>query len=167
MLQLIVPGLYGYIGSIGKNKGIAAFDLGGTIISKHEEHVNDKLCPKQWYFLPNRISVLQHYYNTGYTIVIFSNSRDEIISVRCIDDILSCLLQYNIHPWIFVSAETNTYRKPHTGMWQTFLEYMKYFKLYHIDYNTSFYTGDKQTDIQFAQNIGLRFYSPEDVFKIN
>ena len=167
MLHLIIPGLYGYIGHLGKEKGIAAFDLGDTIISKMDDY---------WYFLPNRISILKKYQEAGYTLVIFANSRKEVIPY--INNMISVLKDNNIYPWVFVSTGKNIYHKPNIGMWNIFLhyykEYIKYFDIrgHSLDISLSFFVGNKagrsndrgNTDRDFANNIGMPFYTPEDIF---
>lgn len=75
---------------------------------------------------------------------------------------------------MFLAAtESDQYRKPGVGMWK----YLKddIFQEYKIDMKESFYCGDaagrpktasrskdfSDSDIKFAHNIGLKFYTPE------
>jgi len=172
MLHFIDNGLYINVGTLGDDGKIAAFDMGGTIIKK----INNN-----WYMLPNRIQTLKKYQDNGYTLVIFSNSHYE--SLEHINNTIIMLMMYGITPWVFVSTETNIYRKPNLGMWYVFLYLYNLFKGKDtlIDYNISFFTGNKlgryiyeesryiyeeNTDKLFADEIGLIVYTPECIFNI-
>eukprot|EP00210_Caulerpa_lentillifera_P002574 g2469.t1 len=68
---------------------------------------------------------------------------------------------------IYISTSRDTFRKPETGMWDFFLN-----KHQEVDKKLSFYVGDaagrpkdfSDSDLKFAENIGLAFFTPEDYF---
>lgn len=78
----------------------------------------------------------------------------------------------------FVAGAVDHYRKPHTTMWDDFVS--NYNGGISIDMDNSFYCGDAAgrpknwkagaprdfscTDRKFAANIGLKFYTPEELF---
>lgn len=163
MLQSINSGLYMYKGNTGKN--VAAFDLDDTIIrtirGKFPKDEHD------WKFLPNRLYMLNKYKNDGYTLAIFTNQKYKgkklVIALSRINNVITALLEYGINPYVYVATEDNMYRKPNVGMW-TF-----------TNISESFYVGDaagrpqdhSDSDINFAKNIGLKFYTPEEIFPQN
>ena len=172
MLQQVIQGLYAYPGTIGTNKGIAAFDMDWTLIRT----VRGRF-PKDsddWRLLPNRLSLLRSYRDKGYTLVIFTNQgykkNQLILSINRINNFISELIKEGINPWVLAATEKDIYRKPNIGMWNVFAQYVP-------DYNKyiSFFVGDSagrredhsDNDIEFARNIGLQFYTPEDIFPNN
>lgn len=171
MLQEVISGLFVSHGNTSNSK-IAAFDLDWTLIRPIKGRFSKN--NKDWDFLPNRISTLKTYVNDGYTIVIFSNQlskgdkRNMLISK--INNVLFSLANQDIYPWVFVSVEKDIYRKPNTGMWQVLEQYIN-----DINKNNSFYVGDaagrpqdfNNTDKTFAENIGITFYVPEQIFPNN
>lgn len=152
---------------------IAGFDLDWTLI-RPVKSIFPKLI-EDWALLPNRIVVLKEYIKLGYTIVIFTNQsgkgkvRDTKLSrVLQVKDLLN---NEGINPWIFVATGKNSYRKPETGMWQL-LDHLINLP---VDKSKSFYVGDAAgrpqdfapSDKEFAENIGITFYVPEQVFPNN
>lgn len=188
MLELVIDGLYIHVGSIGIKSCLAGFDLGNTIIKTIKSGET-----WQWEFLPNSLFILKQYQDSGYTIVIFSNQNyeghDLNLAMKRNYDVISALEAENINPWVLIATERNIYRKPGIGMWEIFKYYYNeaitlinnnYYLLYIpytplsrlIDINLSFFTGDSagrkhdtsSNDKNFAANIGLKFYTPEEMF---
>ncbi len=172
MLQSITSGLYAYTGIIVSNN-IAAFDLDWTLVreirGRFPKDEND------FAFLPNRIRVLKFYIENKYTIAIFTNQgytgANLTRAINRINNILKVLLGEGINPWILAATGKNSsYRKPNIGMWQVFSQYIP-----NLDLTKSFYVGDaagrpqdhNSTDREFANNIGLPFYTPEQIFPTN
>ena len=66
-----------------------------------------------------------------------------------------------------VAFGKDEYRKPETGMWDF------YTKNRNVNYDESFYVGDaagrkkdfSDSDLKFAENIGITFYTPEEYFE--
>lgn len=166
MLKQITPSFYAYKGNNNDNK-IFATDLDSTIIRTYKAQF-----PKDEFdyrFLPNRISVLKNYINKGYTIVIFTNQkRNSKIMILRIENILTDLIKEGINPWVFVAVKDDEYRKPGIGMWKYFEQNFEF----DIDYEKSIFVGDaagrpqdhSNSDLIFAENIGLQFYIPEEIF---
>lgn len=161
--------------SIGTNKGniasvIAAFDLDNTLVRTvkgqfpKDEH--------DWKFLPNRLSTLLAWQNSGAIIVIFTNQGYKgaklTTALNRINNILAMLRTDGLIPWCFVATGPNSpYRKPSNVMWNVFKQYVP-----SIDLNGSFYCGDaagrpadhSADDSGFATAVGLPFYTPEQIF---
>ena len=188
MLHAITPGLYLHVGSIGTRSCLAGFDLGGTIIRTNKS--NFKGNTWEWEFMPNSLSVLKYYRDNGYTLVIFSNQNyegDDLFYAMIRNDvIISTLISLDINPWFLISTQQDIYRKPNTGMWDIFTHYYTEAMTLLNDNNLcqhmnplglinrqlSFFTGDSagrsedrtSNDKDFAQNVGVRFYTPEQIF---
>lgn len=174
----------GLIYSISSNNTfskIAAFDLDSTIIKTK----SGKIFPidkNDWEFLNNYVKeVLYNLFNNCYKIIIFTNKKDISKDINkkknFIDKIENIRKELNFDFDIFMSTDDDYYRKPMTGMWDTFID------LYpiKIDKNNSFYCGDAAgrnnnwingkkkdfsiCDLYFAHNIGLKFEIPENIFK--
>ena len=170
MFQQITSGLYIHIGDIGNNSCLAGFDLGSTLIKTNKSKFIGATW--QWEFLLNSLSVLKYYRDHGYTLVIFSNQNyyEDDLSFAMIrnHNVITSLMSLNINPWFLISTQQDIYRKPNTGMWDIFTYYYNN----PINKEMSFFTGDSaarledntSNDIDFARNIGINFYTPEEVF---
>jgi DNA 3'-phosphatase len=166
----------------------AFFDLDGTLITSASgkdpkyrvTDVND------WIYLGNIIETLKFYVEKNYTIVIVTNQSHlnqkggEIIQQK-LNSILENLMQQGLCPIFLVSSGTakDKYRKPNIGT----LEYLlNIFNLNEIPHQ-SFMVGDAaytyelegkfppydwgDADIKFAENAGLPFYRPNQIFRSN
>lgn len=99
----------------------------------------------------------------SYLIVIFSNqtARTETMIAR----IKKSIVKYNLPiNYVFV-AKNKEYSKPNPEM---FNGMMKLLNIESIDKSASFFMGDNfnGSDEQFANNIGLSFKKPEDIFPL-
>lgn len=172
MLQHVVEGLYAYVGASGSGANIAAFDLDWTLIrSPRGRFPKDS---DDWKFLPNRLSILKNYRDMGHAIVIFTNQgykKSQLtMALERVNNVLSALLKEGINPWIFVSTHHDIYRKPNIGMWNVCSQYFP-----NLLKNSSIFVGDSaghphdhsDNDIEFAKTIGLKFYTPEEIFPNN
>lgn len=172
MLQELHSGLHYYISNVNYSN-VAGFDLDWTLVrsvkGKFFKDSND------WKFLPNRLLSLKYYQDNGYLIIIFTNQGYKGIklteAIIRINNIIKFLAQENIHPWVFAATGANSfYRKPNYAMWQTLNNYKK-----DINLTSSFYVGDaadrpqdfSSSDKEFASNIGISFYTPEEIFPNN
>lgn len=167
MLNLINPSVYEHKGDIISNK-VLALDLDNTLVrtrkGKFFKDAND------YAFLPNRIFVLKKYIQHGYTIAIFTNqkyTKDKLkMAIERKNNILVDLLNEGINPWMYISTLDDNYRKPNIGMWDLFTQNID------VDTENSIFVGDaagrpqdfSDSDIMFAKNIGLRFFTPEQIF---
>lgn len=168
MLQPIGSGVY--ISQTGpKSKLIFGTDLDWTLIRP----VRGRF-PKDgddWAWLPNRISTLRAYQEAGYLIVIFSNQKGTgkrlTTALDRVNNVINALIKEGINPWVFVATEDNNYRKPAPGMWLLLKET--------TPIEQAIYVGDaggrpgdfSDSDRRFAENSGIPYYVPEDIFPRN
>lgn len=168
-MQQVADGLYA-IGSNCTSNKIAGFDLDWTLIrpvrGKFPKDSND------WAMLPNRLKQLKLYQDAGYCIAIFSNQgykgKNLTKAIDRVNNVIRYLYENGINPWVLVATKTgdDIFRKPQIGMWQTLERSVM------IDKNNSFFCGDaagrsgdfSDSDIQFARNYGINFYTPEEIF---
>lgn len=159
---------------------LACFDLDSTLIVPKSGHVFpvDK---NDWQPLyPNIGTVLQQLVQKNYIIAIFTNQLKQTeFTVHNIAEKIRNVMEFfkiNTKSYCyFISYGNNGYRKPMTGMYDLFLNLLQ---LDNIDHSLSFYCGDaagrpaakgikkdhSYADWAFAQNIGLPFKLPEEVF---
>jgi bifunctional polynucleotide phosphatase/kinase len=154
------------------NDSIAGFDMDGTIIKTK----SGKVFPKDkndWVFLLDDIPHKLNEISKTKTIIIFSNQMGISTGKTKEEDIIfkvtSIQSKLNI-PFIFLaSKEDDINRKPRPGMFN-FIESELEIKINNKD---SFYVGDMagrkkdkdDTDLKFALNNKLKFYTPEEYFK--
>ncbi|KAJ2233686.1 DNA kinase/phosphatase Pnk1 [Coemansia sp. RSA 485] len=165
----------------------AAFDLDSTLINvkgswKYPRNAND------WRFFHKQVpSVLRRMYDQGYKIVIMSNQNGlrqtkgakELTkrAVEYLEKIDQIARQLDFPFTILTALDKNYMRKPAPGMW--FMAEMDNCDL-EVDRESSFYVGDaagrpagwrpgavedfSDSDLAFALNAGVSFYTPEEVF---
>lgn len=171
MLQQIAPGLH-VSPSIFSSNIIAGFDLDWTLIrSARGRFFKDE---DDWKFLPNRLLTLKSYQDSGYTLAIFTNQGYKgaklTSAINRINNIIKYLQDNGINIFVLAATGDNSpYRKPNNIMWQVLTQGKE------INYEKSIYVGDaagrpgdhSDDDFQFAKNIGIKFYTPEEIFPIN
>lgn len=170
MLESIREGLYGFYNSeIVYNGKIAGFDLDWTLIrptkSKFSNDEND------WAILPNRLNTLRYCVDNGYTIVIFTNQKSTgkklEMTIRRICNVIKYLNNNGVKLVLLMATKDNTDRKPNIGMFNVLRNLLQGIRM-----NESFYVGDaagrptdfSDSDKVFAENLGIKFYIPEDFF---
>lgn len=149
---------------------IAAFDLDGTLI-KVKSGSKFPIDKDDWVFFNSSvINVLKSYYNNNYCIIIISNQngiskgkQDPLEWKHKLTDICTSI---NIPIKIYASINNDHYRKPYPTFWNIATS--------NIDTYTdkSFYCGDAcgrkgdhaDTDLKFAINCDINFYTPEHIF---
>lgn len=177
---------------VGRKK-IAAFDLDGTLIFKRPgskgylpEDEND------FSFFSEKVpKKLKEFHDDGYGIVIFSNQgmiRGAMLGDACqkIRGMICQMLKTlnseagdDIPIQVVIATgsakDTSGYRKPGTKMWEYFVENMN--DGVQPDVAESFFVGDAagrdwdigdaaESDKKFAEDIGLKFMLPEDLFGV-
>ena len=162
-----VESLFLYISDNIRSTGnLACFDLDWTLARPYQ--ASFPRSPSDIKLLPNRISTLKQLRERGFTIIIFTNQKSTTVNkvnfnyervnnfVNLIRDIPIILL---------MSIADDVYRKPNPGMYQTLLQMIP-------PVTSSFYCGDaagrpqdfSDSDIMFATNTGMKFYTPEQLF---
>ena len=161
---------------------IAGFDMDGTLIATK----SGKVFPKDtsdWRPLhPVVKAKLQDlHYKDGYDVLILSNqlavSTGKTTITGMQEKIDSILRLFEIPANVIFATRRDLYRKPAPGMWAYFREHNKDCP---INEANSFYCGDaagrpedkrtgrkkdfSDSDLKFAHNNSLTFYTPEEVF---
>ena len=155
------PTIYNINNAIFMSK-MAGFDYDHTVV----EPLNGKTFTKNvndWCWLTQTVPArLKDYYNDGYMIVIFTNQSKEWKH----DQIKLAMEQLNIPLFIVIATKKEEY-KPNIGLFTTFIGENTIIK------KESFFVGDaggrpvidfSDSDKVFAENIGIKWYSPEDIF---
>jgi bifunctional polynucleotide phosphatase/kinase len=180
-----VPSLYIYqvsnTADIETDGRLAIFDLDWTLV--RPIHGKFPKSPTDIAVLPNRKQKLQELDREGYNILIMSNQKcrhqkdcDEIRSrIEYAANLLGVPLM------AFVATAEDQYRKPEIGAWTIIKDL---FQLDRIEKSSEseqvrkamlpdiFFVGDaagrpqdfSDSDLKWAQNIGIPFYTPEEFF---
>lgn len=164
-----------YYRGILQSDKIAAFDLDGTLITLGPGAGRKKAAAAssswEWWnpVVSDRLISLN---NDGYTIVIFSNqsglsgktSRDQLdILDKKIQQIVEVL---GFKPFFYFASAYDKYRKPAIGMWELFIEHtkLKSQKAYFVGDAAGRHGDHAASDLYFAHNCKLQFYTPESYF---
>jgi bifunctional polynucleotide phosphatase/kinase len=162
--------------SIGENPRVAAFDLDSTLITlgKSAGRKKSASSSSDWAWLyPSIPDTLKELHKAGFIVVIFSNqsalakegSALTIMQTK-LNEIVAAL---SFKPYIYVASGYDHFRKPGTGMLELFLGDAE-------STADSFFVGDaagrittkpkdfSASDVDFAYNCGLTFYTPEAYF---
>lgn len=142
-------------------ENMAAFDYDWTLVNPKEgKTFPSNIDDWQWIY-PNVVEFLQKYYNDGYMIVIFTNQSKQW---KC-DQIKLVSETLNIPLHIVISMDKKEH-KPNPLMFHTLVQENI------INKDKSFFVGDalgrkidfSDSDKLFAENIGLKCFSPEKFF---
>lgn len=154
------PVLLNIIGAEYKDK-MAAFDFDWTLVSPK----GGKTFPADiddWELLyPNIADKLKKYFDDGFMIVIFTNQSKP----WKLEQIESVAFLLNIPMFVVVATEKCDY-KPNVSLFNIFIGQ------HAIQKEDSFFVGDalgrksdfSDSDLRFAQAIGIKCYSPEEIF---
>ena len=140
---------------------MASFDYDWTMVNPTDgKTFPSSIDDWQWMYsnVPEKI---KQYYEDGYMIVVFSNQSKKW---KC-DQIQLVLHQLNIPLFVVIATEKCDY-KPNPILFNTLLGENE------INKEESFFVGDalgrksdfSDSDKVFAENIGIKWYSPEDIF---
>jgi len=165
-----------YINNYDKNKlkfkKLACFDLDHTLIKP----IGNRKLPKDsedYEYIKNVREELIKLQNNNYHIIIFSNqsgSKLQQVITKVQNIFLELLSVNNLKISIFIATKDDYYRKPHTGMFDLFLQ------LNNLDINDLekiFYCGDAAgrkkdfacSDYAFSFNLSLKYYNNPDRIK--
>ena len=160
--------LFYYAPLITPQKYIAAFDIDWTLTFSEKKLESYKAEPWDIKLLPNRKRDLITLFKIGYTIVLFSNqgAKSEKIKQERVQRITTLLRDLEIPCYAFIASGYDEYRKPNIGMWNKFMSLIDN----RMEYG--FFVGDAlgrpqdfaKSDREFAINIGIPYYSPEEFF---
>lgn len=164
---------------VESRKKIAGFDIDGTI-TKTKSGATFPKDKNDWVFLNPRVaSKLRECHGEGYKVVFFTNQAGLTTTKRVQsfkEKIAAILAELDVPIQVFISLGRTIYRKPVTGMW-TCLAQEKNDSVA-IEIADSFFVGDaagrkkpdgksadhSNSDLLFAYNIGLKFFTPEEYF---
>jgi len=164
---------------------IAAFDLDHTIIKTTDPKGKQIFAKNRhdWVFWDTTVDPkLKDLYNDGYKIVIFTNQdgidKKKVPKSDITGKILDIIKELEIPFQVFVSGSKGIYHKPNSTMWDIMVR--DFNNSIKPDMKVSFYCGDAAgrilnwkkgarkdfscSDRKFAANIGLPFYTPEELF---
>ena len=158
------------------DKPTAGFDLDYTII-KTKSKKKFPVDKDDWMYLHENTHSFLKTLSETHNIVIFSNQaglKNLVKKEAFMEKIVNIVKDLSIPIKIYISIENGFFRKPLTGLWNVYNS----LKSNTIDCNTSdsntedFYCGDaagrkndfSDTDYMFSQNIGVKFYTPEQLF---
>ncbi|XP_038898753.1 polynucleotide 3'-phosphatase ZDP [Benincasa hispida] len=163
---------------------IAAFDFDGCLANTSVKRVGAEAWSLMYPSIPQKLRSL---YNDGYKLVIFTNesnierwkNKRQVAVDSKLGRLNNFISQVNVPVQVFVAcgigsgsgkSEEDPFRKPKPGMWHVMEEHFNDGIPVNID--QCFYVGDaagrakdhSDTDLKFAQAIGLKFYVPEEFF---
>lgn len=146
---------------------LAGFDLDWTLIKP--EYGKFPKSSHDMIFLSNRLPILINLQSNGWTIVIMTNQKiakryTRQFRLDYLNYLIALLEDNNIHPIVLASLADDQYRKPNISMWTYLTQGTSVY--------SSFYVGDaagrpgdfSDSDKQFADNLGIKFYIPEEIF---
>jgi DNA 3'-phosphatase len=156
---------------------------------KFSQHVHDNpmlgLPNYDFEILPGRISVLKKYVDKGYMIVLMTNqniARKQQFRINRVNAIVNVLHSYLGDNLVAMAAiKEDRFRKPNPGMWQALNSIIGDKEITNIFYcgdaagrPTDYLSKNKdedgnkipaRSDKEFAENVGITFYTPEMIFK--
>ena len=162
---------------------IASFDLDYTIIKTKSGNVFPKNKDDWTFYNEDVIPMLKEFHKKNYLIVIFTNQsslgKNETKKKDFIYKINNILKKIDLPISVFISISYGYFRKPCTGAFKIYLDNLNSKS---IDFKKSFYCGDaagrpkgwsknklkkdfSSSDLFFANNIGLNFFLPEQIFE--
>ncbi|KAL4456188.1 hypothetical protein ABPG74_014149 [Tetrahymena malaccensis] len=156
---------------------IASFDMDYTIIKtksgkKFPQNEHD------WLLWDAKVkSKMQQLHKDGFTIVIFSNQggvgKNHTTHKEINTKITNIANELQLPIFALYATQEDENKKPNKGMWEYFISKIKTKPTF--DQQNSFYCGDaagrkapvkdfSDSDLKFALNIGLTFYTPDQLF---
>lgn len=176
-----VPSNYNFAENLPKPLKVAGFDLDCTLIKTKSGGTFARGISDWTWNSTKVIESLKKWRNT-HLIVIFTNQgavlNDKLSKsyqnftrklLNIIKELKSNLDNVDILVYAACKSKNIDNRKPQIGMWNELLKYLQLGDL-KIDKENSFYVGDAagrpndflNSDKLFAENIGLKFYTPEE-----
>jgi bifunctional polynucleotide phosphatase/kinase len=142
-----------------RNK-MAAFDYDWTLVNPKDGKTFPTSIDDWMWLYPEIPQKIKEYYDNNYMIVIFTNQSK---SWKC-EQILNVANELEIPMFIIIANQKNEYKPNRILFDSAFSE--------DINKEKSFFVGDalgrksdfSDSDKVFAENIGISYYSPEDIF---
>ena len=158
----MAPYIYNINGAQMKAK-IAAFDYDWTLVCPKEGKTFPKDVDDWTWLYPCIPDQLKRYNEEGYCVVIFTNQSKQ----WKVDQIQTVAQSLEIPLFIVVATEKADY-KPNPILYEALVDPST------VDKTTSFFVGDAlgrkgdfaDSDKVFAENVGLKCYSPEEFFVV-
>ena len=141
---------------------IAAFDFDWTLVKPKENRKFPKSVDDWDWLYSNIPNIIKQLYDDGHIIVIFTNQSKQWKH----DQIINVAETLNIPIYILI-AFNKDYYKPNIALYEKFIN-----QIGNIDKDRSFFVGDalgrkddfSNSDRLFAENIGIKWMAPEDIF---
>jgi bifunctional polynucleotide phosphatase/kinase len=159
---------------------LAMFDLDGTLIKTKSGAVHAKTADDWEWLYPNVPQRLGELVVNGYELIIITNQAgltsgsNDIMSFKSKLKTIWSSLPHTVknHLSIYIASARDYYRKPHVGIWDMIRHDYGLTDTNRLLSGASFYCGDAAgrsgdfaiTDRYFANNIGVDFYVPEQIF---
>jgi bifunctional polynucleotide phosphatase/kinase len=172
--QKTIGTMYSFIPDVEPTDKFACFDLDWTVAYGQKRLFPSD--PDDIFILPKRKTTLTRLHSEGWTILIFTNqyaaSKKE--RTKRAGRVKTALEKLEIPCWAFMAVGKDkkgvidSYRKPAKGMWEHAVEMLG-------EPSEAFYCGDaagrpqdfSDSDKKFAENIGIEFRTPEEVFPVS
>ncbi len=151
---------------------IAAFDLIDTLITIKSKN-KCFLTPDDWNWkYKNTKDEVRSLLNSGYFVVIITNQYiphnpkseyTRLIITAVVDEIIKFSDNNNIT--VFVATDVDKWRKPHSSIWDTYLEHSDKAESVYVSSSVGRKSDDSDIDSKFADNIGIDISFPEMFFQ--
>ncbi|KAF8474989.1 polynucleotide kinase 3 phosphatase-domain-containing protein [Kalaharituber pfeilii] len=156
---------------------IASFDLDSTLIKTISGRIFAK-SESDWTWWDSAVpKKLKELYSQGYNVIIFTNQGGINVEKPAgkLDKfklkVAAIFETLDIPVTLYGATENDQYRKPKTGMWDELIDEYD-LDVHGVDKAESFLVGDaagrdgdfSATDKHFANNVGIKFYTPEEFF---
>ena len=170
--EKFVKGVFSSGNDIKEPFRIAGFDLDDTLIKYTRSKMDN-----QWELLDGVVDKITELISNNYIIVIFTNQSGFDKKEKWMDNMIELIKQLtktskNYYVAVYVSKCYDVYRKPNLGMWKEMKSDLKASALIS---KKSFFCGDaggrvddhSDVDRKFALNIGIDYFTPENMFQNN
>lgn len=142
-------------------RNVAAFDLHGTLIqSARGAHLIGK--EQEWIWTYRHVPGVLEDLRRDFTLAVFSNVKGDREVMKERMNLIFDALGYTFPAFLLYRKDW----KPHPRSWELFLRFTGI-----VPGSDSFFCGDrylpgKDADLAFSQNIGIRFFSPQEIFPV-
>ncbi|KAF2759782.1 PNK3P-domain-containing protein [Pseudovirgaria hyperparasitica] len=171
-----------------RSRKIAAFDFDSTLIVPSSGNKFSKGATDWKWWAPTVPTVLKELHDQGYLVAVVSNqagitmnAKSPKLEMKRLNDfkqkVAAVFSHLDMPICIYAATEKDQFRKPRTGMWTRLLQDHNLEKPDAVDLEGSIFVGDAAgrgsekgnkdhscSDRDFAANVGIKFYSPEEYF---